>query len=550
MSGRSDAEGGAAERNGLRAAVPEWILVAAVLAVAAALRFSAIGLGASWLSVQPDERFYNVTLPTALSWSDLNPHRFYYPSLLWYLFFLVDRLYFRLGRELGLVHVKSLRALFAAAPVPFFVLNRAVSAAFGTATVALTYRLGRRLDGGTTGALAAAFLAVAFLHVRDSTLATVDVTATFFVVASLLGSAGVLQDGDRRSYVLAAVAAGLAAATKYNAAIVAVSLAFAELARFRGAAGESSAVPLRRLACAAVLSSLVFVASNPFLVLDWREARADLLWELAYQNTGQYLDMGRGWYYHLATSLPAAVGWPMFGLALAAMVGTVLSRDVPGLVVVAFAAVFFAVMGHSRAVFVRYMVPLVPVACLFAARAVRAAARTAPARWWRVTAGGVLATLAAAAPLEASIAWGRIVRHLDTRVEAYEFVRGMLGGAPVASYGPPVIWTSTLPGLGVVHYEKGRSESWSDVVRRAHADGVRYFLTHDSPLDLFSPALPDLDAALAASGTPIAEFDFADPARQPRPCPRYDVVDGFYFPIAGFSGVERPGPRIRVYRLD
>ena len=34
------------------------------------------------------------------------------------------------------------------------------------------------------------------------------------------------------------------------------------------------------------------------------------------------------------------------------------------------------------------------------------------------------------------------------------------------------------------------------------------------------------------------------------PHPVYDRVDPYYFPIGGFAGVVRPGPLVRLYRLD
>jgi hypothetical protein len=79
---------------------------------------------------------------------------------------------------------------------------------------------------------------------------------------------------------------------------------------------------------------------------------------------------------------------------------------------------------------------------------------------------------------------------------------------------------------------------------------VHYFLTHESTLQVFSPRMPELEAALRHSATEIAEFDFADPSASPAPAPVYDMVDGFYVPIGGFRGVMRPGPLVRLYRLN
>ncbi|HEY6219600.1 MAG TPA: hypothetical protein VIV65_06060, partial [Gemmatimonadaceae bacterium] len=195
--------------------------------------------------------------------------------------------------------------------------------------------------------------------------------------------------------------------------------------------------------------------------------------------------------------------------------------------------------------------PLVPVLCMFAATAVLGAARRVPrlpARW---CVAALLSLIAIVPPLHAALAYGRILRHADTRVEANEFVqRSLPPGTQVATYGPPIVWDSTFPSLQVVHCVKSDQEQWMEVLRRAKDQNVDYFLTHHSPLQVFSPDIPDLEAALRRSATQIAEFDFADRSAGSAPAPVYDVVDGFYVPIGGFRGVKRPGPLVRLYRLN
>ena len=69
------------------------------------------------------------------------------------------------------------------------VLGRGISAAFGTATIPLRLR-GRRAPGrpARAGSLAAALLACAVLHLRESHFFSVDVSMTFFTVRRLAAS--------------------------------------------------------------------------------------------------------------------------------------------------------------------------------------------------------------------------------------------------------------------------------------------------------------------------------------------------------------------------
>src|SRR5262249_26618270 len=154
------------------------------------------------------------------------------------------------------------------------------------------------------GLVAAGFLAVAFLHVRDSALATPDATMTALVVLSLLGAAGVLRYGRPRDYALAALAAGLAMAAKYNAVVVVGACVVAHVLRAHQTGGSwRGAILTPRVPLVVGLACLCFLLLDPYLLLDWRHARTGLAWQWTYSHTGQYLDVGPAWQYHLTTSL-------------------------------------------------------------------------------------------------------------------------------------------------------------------------------------------------------------------------------------------------------
>ena len=95
--------------------------------------------------------------------------------------------------------------------------------------VAFLIRIGlrrgfRRYELPALGLVAALFMALAFIHVRDSHFGTTDVTMTCLLVWSVSR----LIDGHlskrRRDFVIGGILGGLAAATKYNAALLIVPL--------------------------------------------------------------------------------------------------------------------------------------------------------------------------------------------------------------------------------------------------------------------------------------------------------------------------------------
>lgn len=519
-----------------------------ILIATFALRLSAVGFGNRALTFQPDEDS-NVPIALGLSWLHLNPHAFYYPDLVWYLLFGINRGVFWLLRQFGVVGGwAQYRSLFDQDPLPFFLIGRALSVVFGTAAVALLYLLGRRLRSRAHGLLAAGLLAASFLHVRDSALATPEAAMSFFVLLSLVGAVGVVHHGRWRDYAIAAVGAGLATAAKYNAVLVLAALVVGHgIREVQGGRSLRRAAAAPRVLMALGLAALVFLVLNPYLLLDWPEARKGLAWQWSYSQTGQYLDIGPAWLYHLTVSLRYGMGWLLLGLGIAGLARAAWRREPGELAVLSFVVVFFAEMGTLRAIFVRYMTPLVPVLCLFAASAMLAVTeriRPPRARAWALAA---LAALAVLEPLHSSLAYARLVRHVDTRVQTYEFLRTVPRGLRAATYGPSVVWRSTLPRWRPTFYAKSPGQSWAEVLAILKSRGIHYVLIHHSALDVFSPPMPELEAEVERAGTLIREFSPYAPGSDPHPM--YDRVDAHYFPIGAFGGVVRPGPLVRVYQL-
>src|SRR3954449_6384075 len=133
----------------LRAAVP----LAGIVTLAAVLRLFAIGFGLPYPHARPDEEAA-IGHAVAILHGDPNPHFFNWPSLALYLFAAG----LAVGRWAG-VAVTSSAAV---------VLSRAIVAAAGALTVVPTASIAGRLAGRRAGLVAALFLAVAPLHVRES----------------------------------------------------------------------------------------------------------------------------------------------------------------------------------------------------------------------------------------------------------------------------------------------------------------------------------------------------------------------------------------------
>ena len=352
-------------RGALRAALdrarltPARAALVAVLAAAFVARVWALRAGVPH-AVGIDEPAIVTRVLRILNTGDWNPHVFDYPTLVIYLHAAVALLRFMVGASRG--EWASLGQLDLAA---IYAAGRFVSAAIATATVWLTYRIGREAGSERIGLLAAGQLAILPMHVRESHFILTDVPLTALTTLTVYLSMRL----DRVRAVWAGVAGGLAAAAKYNGGLVMAAVFAAALMR-RVPIGE------RLLACAAAAAgaAAAFLIATPYAVLDLptfldsfaaqmgRFAQSRLSPEPVWLTYLKHFALsGRAW-------LPLAV----VGLVVVCGRRAARARWVP---VLAFVAVYFYVLAGSSVVFARYALPLTPMICLLAAAGMDALAR-------------------------------------------------------------------------------------------------------------------------------------------------------------------------------
>ncbi|UCF05019.1 MAG: glycosyltransferase family 39 protein [bacterium] len=170
---------------------------------------------------------------------DLNPHFFNYPSLVLYIHFIGQGLLYigsRLFGEVGSTF--DFQVLYVVNKTPFILVARLITAAFGIATVWVTYQVGRRVAGEVAGTTSAFFIAVNTYHMERCQMVEVDVPLLFFVMLTLLFIIRILEEPVRRNYLLAGVSMGLAVSSKYTGALLILPLAAAHLLAGRWSFGK------------------------------------------------------------------------------------------------------------------------------------------------------------------------------------------------------------------------------------------------------------------------------------------------------------------------
>ena len=326
----------------------------------------------------PDERInLNAALTPDLFTLNLDTGFYNYGALY---FYLVNFAHI-LGRGLGWIPMPPQGAtLFSPEIAPMqaalFLTGRWVMALMGTLTIAVVYFLGRRLYGRKAGLLGAVLYAIAPLAVVHSHFVTVDVPATLFIALALLWAARLLEHKTWANYVLAGIWTGLAAATKYNAIFVGIAPLLAHLHN-----REPDDCPRHRAAHLFVMLVAIgfaFLIGCPGPIINW-----DAFWNGTYPGSGVryelfehsrqghgelFLETGVGAWYHVTVSLWFGMGALLLAMGLAGTVFACLRRTKGDWLLLAFLLLYFGTTSLSAVRFARYMIPLFPVLCLFAAR--------------------------------------------------------------------------------------------------------------------------------------------------------------------------------------
>jgi 4-amino-4-deoxy-L-arabinose transferase-like glycosyltransferase len=399
----------------------------AVLALALAVRTPGLawGLpdGSHFFSWHPDEFEIAGRAFRMLETGDLGPGFFNYGSLVLYLTALVAWP----AKALGWCDTVACTHL----------AGRLVAFAAGSLTAVVTMRLARTAVGAAAALPAGLLVALAPGHVLDSAWATVDVPATFFASLALLFAARAAARPGGRILALAGAAAGLAAGAKYNVGLVAIAPLLVAGRCLRGPAR------IRGLAIVLGSAAVAFVVTTPYALLDFDAFRRDLGYELLEHAREGHLDYftgtGTGWGWHLFVNLPYALGIPFLIASLGGGLVLFFRRNEAALAVLAFGVAYFLLIGFSEVRFLRYTLPLVPVAAVAGAAAAGTLRENRP-RVARVMGGLTLAWLGVLVLVQA-----RALLAPDPRRLAGEWIDGEAApGATVALLSEPWFHTATV----------------------------------------------------------------------------------------------------------
>lgn len=521
-----------------------------IVALAARLNNLAFGLPSMW---DPDEPIFMIKAVELLSDGTLNPKWFGHPGTTTiYLIALTDALVVGWARLTGAAPDTQhfIRAAFAD-PSLLFIPARAIMALVGVSVVALTFAVACRLHGRAAGLIAAAFLAVNALHIAWSQVVRTDIHASLFMLLSLWFAIGAAKHGRLRDFAVASLFVGFAMATKWPAAVGFAAVCGALALRVRTAPSERPQFARTlALALGALLAGL-FIGS-PYIFIDWQTVLANVGGEV---KSGHLAQNGGGLLHNLdwyvGGPLVQSMGW--LGVGLAAIgAGIAGARDpVARATIVPVALLFLILISSQSIIYARWLLPVLPLLCIFAAYPVTTIAEMLTRRHRPVLVAAI-AALALTPAVAGAVAQGR-ERANDTRGQAARWAAAHIpAGSTVliehlefALRGEP--WTILFP-LGEAGCIDGKAALEGEI-RYSDIQAKR----KGSPIVDLGNIPPDRRATCRADYAILTYYDLyvAEAARYPAELQSYRTILGggrtvaLFDPRPGVAG----GPRVRIVAL-
>ena len=350
-----------------------------ILVLAFILRIVGLNFGFPFF-LHPDETKIiepALTIAFNIKTADFKPHFFYYPHFLMYLL-------------VGIVQILKIILLpfgtFSNLPKEtFYLIARLITVFFGTASVYLTYLIGKKVAPKgweeRVGLMSALFLGTTFLHVRNSHYYTGDVPATFFMLLSFyFFLSGILPKRDtpesgvsRLGIALAGVFAGIGISTKYYPALLLVLYIPALIYQYR----KNFKAALLRCLLIVITAVLGFLMFTPYALLDNQKFLRTMKESSLRSSSGFMGAASNNLFYYIynkdssidesfsGNSLVEGLGWGfvffvLFGVFLVFNNKTIKPYNNSLFLVFVIVALYYVFFSRYPTKLVRWLVPIVP----------------------------------------------------------------------------------------------------------------------------------------------------------------------------------------------
>ena len=340
------------ERNWKAGISPGFWAALGVVAGGIVIRVYGLDFGLPFIYVMDELDFIGRAL-NMLATGDPNPRWFGHPG--------TPMIYL-----LALIFAGKLSVGTATLPDMFY-LARLSIVVFAAGSILLTYLIGNRVADRYTGLLAAAFIAVAPLHIEYSRIARPDIQMTFFMLASTWFVISIAREGRWRDYLAAGFLLGIAVALKYPALFLAPVVVWAHALNRRKEHRPVWTNP-SMLIGSGVATCSGFLAGTPFILAEHEIAWASLIRESRPFHLSATSDgFASSLWWYLTDTLMANIGVLGLLMATAGIWAVVRRRDPAASIVLVCAVCTLVFISFLSLRWSRWAIPALPFVGLLAA---------------------------------------------------------------------------------------------------------------------------------------------------------------------------------------
>ena len=446
-------------------------------------------------------------------------------------------------------------------------LGRFTNVLLSTATIWLTYQIGRELYSRSVGLISGGLLAVAMLHAtNESRFALVDIPATFCVTL-LLWLCAKTQSVSFHRAVWLGVIAGIGFALKFTtifAGLSVLALLFTQEERFR------SSEFFLKLATVVGVAGAAFTILCPYWLIDlfsptWNLFFDAFFYESSHYQKGHFGLFASGeinWlnrFTYLWTLLRWGMGAPLAVLAIAGTLLAIIQRKDGDKILLAFVIPYLLFIGSHKLKFVRHLLLIYPALILFAAACIGRVSTTLSQwnwgprnsilkQWATPTLSVLILGGVGVYSLIYTAAFASVMRSVPTTVEAAEWIESNIPPDKAVEHEPEILFDWLLPRLDRAEAEE-RAE-WALVLMPNAEVFLNYAAkpTHYSAIDWYPLESVDTEAAVKFYERVFGQSSRYTLAQCFQRQPRFLGIPmsdrGAPFPMRALTH-----PEIRVYRL-
>lgn len=291
---------------------------------------------------------------------DFNIHTYFNGTIFVYIFAFV----LKILSTMKVVVLTSSREFYHSYPLEWaklYLTGRLLIVFFSALTVYVVYLLGGNLYNKKTGLISALLFSILPLHIVFSHQMIIDVVVIFWVCLAFVFLSKILFINSWRWYILAGISIGAALACKITAIIILPFFLLCHILR------EKRLIIERKLIASHLVILLSYLFLNPYLILNLKEAREELLIYNGLVTTA-WRDSGFNWLAQIFNLSHYGFGLLLFVLSLAGILLALIMRRRSDIVLLSWIVINFIIISKTYTPFIKYHLIISPFLVILGAR--------------------------------------------------------------------------------------------------------------------------------------------------------------------------------------